>query len=88
MDVDPPDSPTSSRASLSPVPSIPSPVNRTKDPDFLPPDLDLGAIAPAPKPDILSPVERGGEYEQKIVSENLNSLYRLLGDQVVLLKLR
>ena len=72
----PPESPTSSRASLSPVPSIPSPVNRAKDPDFLPPDLELGDATAAPKPDILSPVEPGGEYDQKIVSGSRCKLFK------------
>ena len=59
---DPPESPKS-QASISP---IPSPANRVKDPDFLPPDAEENTSA---VPDI-TPVKSPppAAYDQKIVS--------------------
>lgn len=67
--LEPPDSPTSSRESLSPVPSLPSPKNLTKDPDFLPP-LELDGKAPVPAAETLitpTNVNPPDAYDQKIV---------------------
>ena len=60
-----PDSPTSSRESLSP---IPSPVNKTKDPDFLPPDSNEAAPVPSLNT-FVTPLKSPlpAEYDQKIV---------------------
>lgn len=61
-----PGSPSSSRDSLSP---IPSPVNPVKDPDFLPPESE---DAKAPRPslgDLTTPLKSPppAAYDQKIV---------------------
>ena len=75
------DSPTSSRESLSPVPSLPSPTNRVKDPDFLPPNLDLGGKAPVPSSETLTtPVNTTppAAYDQKLVSRDRETLFQLV----------
>lgn len=63
MSTEEPQDSSSSRGSISP---LPSPVNNTKDPDFLPPDEDGNPPVFAPTTSVKTPPP--AEYDQKLVS--------------------
>lgn len=68
-----PGSPSSSKDSLSP---IPSPVNLTKDPDFLPPDDENGhSSVPTAQDAVTTPLKSPPPvaYDQKIVKSNFTN---------------